>query len=600
MTKYEKLIDLYFEGRLTPAQWQEIQACIKSDPACARAFSFLGLLNSCIRNEFVEADLRQSLSRFSTSESGESQASDTGQMASESILRANDEDPEKTREIEAYAQRQLLLFLSEQQRLQEDQKRRQARSQSLHISVGIFIQRAMCALQRVILLTTRATVGLAVALALFLLIMGIVQHIESQRVIATLGQTQHAQWDKSLESRDLRRGSLQLKKGYAQINFIKGAQVLLQAPCEVKLVSSNKMEIVTGALTANVPKQAIGFGIETPSAYIEDYGTSFGVAVDARHDSEIHVFKGSVGLRSNARGNHDKLEPLRSGQAAQADMRGNIQVGSIGSRHTLFVKQMPDPNQGGIPGLRLDLADVVGGGNGFGTGVIGGQDDGQGTVNPLTGHLNDAWRPGKPYQRVAGHVEYPMRYTQNNTHPYIDGVSLPDGDQGDCIVSSRGHVFAECPDTDSQMKWNVVNGWRYVIDPVYHRTTPELTSARGISMHTNCLITFDLDRMRMAMPGIAVAAFSACVEVPALAAEVSESDILVLVDGQVRFKKMNMRAGQRSDIDIEIRHEDRFLTLVTTDSQTEGAPHWSNQDYCFFAQPILRLAPTYQTAISDE
>ena len=112
MTKYEKLIDLYFEGRLTPAQWQEIQACIKSDPACARAFSFLGLLNSCIRNEFVEADLRQSLSRFSTSESGESKASDTGQMASESILRANDEDPEKTREIEAYAQRQLLLFLS--------------------------------------------------------------------------------------------------------------------------------------------------------------------------------------------------------------------------------------------------------------------------------------------------------------------------------------------------------------------------------------------------------------------------------------------------------------------------------------------------------
>ena len=61
MTGPQKLIHLYLENQLTPEQAQEFQTRIKEDDEFVRLFAQYGLLNSCIRNEFVENGLLASL-----------------------------------------------------------------------------------------------------------------------------------------------------------------------------------------------------------------------------------------------------------------------------------------------------------------------------------------------------------------------------------------------------------------------------------------------------------------------------------------------------------------------------------------------------------
>jgi hypothetical protein len=68
-----------------------------------------------------------------------------------------------------------------------------------------------------------------------------------------------------------------------------------------------------------------------------------------------------------------------------------------------------------------------------------------------------------------------------------------------------------------------------------------------------------------------------------------EIDLWILVDGRVRFHKSKVRTGQMFDIQIPLHVEDRFLSLVVTDSQTEEADYWSQNDWCHFMRPTLIL-----------
>ena len=71
--------------------------------------------------------------------------------------------------------------------------------------------------------------------------------------------------------------------------------------------------------------------------------------------------------------------------------------------------------------------------------------------------------------------------------------------------------------------------------------------------------------------------------------ELGEIDLWVLVDGHIRFHKSGIRKGQMFDIQVPLHVEDRFLSLMVTDSQTEEANHWSQNDWCHFIRPTLVL-----------
>lgn len=107
-------------------------------------------------------------------------------------------------------------------------------------------------------------------------------------------------------------GRLSLAEGLARIVFADGAEVTLEAPAELELVSASRCILHAGRLVAKVPDRAIGFKVDTPTAVIEDLGTEFGVNVH-RGDSpsaDVQVFNGLVNVRHRGTG---KVEPMRTG-----------------------------------------------------------------------------------------------------------------------------------------------------------------------------------------------------------------------------------------------------------------------------------------------
>jgi len=124
----------------------------------------------------------------------------------------------------------------------------------------------------------------------------------------------------------LEPGWLRLESGLAQIEFFHGAQVVLEGPAELKLVSASEAFCQSGKLRADVPPQARGFRIATPQADIIDRGTSVGVEVSPSA-ARVHVFEGAVELRSSpeaatAPAAASRVATLTQGQAATIDQAG--------------------------------------------------------------------------------------------------------------------------------------------------------------------------------------------------------------------------------------------------------------------------------------
>ena len=72
----------------------------------------------------------------------------------------------------------------------------------------------------------------------------------------------------------------------------------MEAPIKIDFKNPDLIHLHEGNLVANVPKQAIGFTVLTPSSEIIDLGTEFAVGVSQSGASEVHVMQGEVKARS--------------------------------------------------------------------------------------------------------------------------------------------------------------------------------------------------------------------------------------------------------------------------------------------------------------
>jgi len=144
---------------------------------------------------------------------------------------------------------------------------------------------------------------------------------------------------------------------------------ILQAPCEFQLLSSNRMALVGGRMTAKVPDEATGYAVDTPASTVVACRTEFGVLVGTKGESEVYVFAGEVGLSQSRGGRDTRCQMLQTGEAASVDRAGGVRLDTMTDRPRLFVQNLPPGDLFGIPGRRLDLADIFrGGASGFGTG----------------------------------------------------------------------------------------------------------------------------------------------------------------------------------------------------------------------------------------
>ena len=406
------------------------------------------------------------------------------------------------------------------------------------------------------------------------------------QAVATLTKTLNAKWDDralpTTVGSELFSGEMRLIKGYAQITFIDGAEIVLQAPARFKLETDEQMFLQNGRLTAKVPPGAEGFKLNTPNATMIDLGTEFGVVVSEAGQSELHVFQGEVKLFSEKRtGGNIYKQTFRTGQAGMIDKDGQLSKKTYKAKPRSFVRNIPKKTPYGRPGERLDLSDVIGGGNGFGTG------DPNQSINPDDGQIRLGF-----YNRNGMSLSGSSDFVPVIDLDFIDGVFIPDGGDSPVVVSSGKHTFNNCPDTTGRFCWDVFNG--NIIDGLCRQQLDDRRygtySQPAISMHSNSGITFDLDKIRESLPGSRIVAFSTLCGLADARGGYSMADFWVLVDGQKRFSMTGARWQDFArSVRINLSDHDRFLTIAITDG--DNTPEAGGNDWGIFAEPGLILAP---------
>ena len=71
---------------------------------------------------------------------------------------------------------------------------------------------------------------------------------------------------------------MRLRHGLAELKYANGAAVILEVPARCVLDSPSRLTLQNGRLSAQVPVEAIGFTVCTPTAMLVDLGTEFGVS----------------------------------------------------------------------------------------------------------------------------------------------------------------------------------------------------------------------------------------------------------------------------------------------------------------------------------
>jgi hypothetical protein len=481
-------------------------------------------------------------------------------------------------EIRAIAQRRLESFLAEQEALRREQMAFQRRrdTQVLLERIAQFTERFI----RIATWTVKAATRLAVVAAVVLIGLALTQYILNQRVVGTLDEEIHARWDRRPVDANLHPGPMVLQEGFARISLKQGTQIILQAPCAFDLRSKNRVILQEGTVTALVAPQAKGFSIQTPQSTVTDFGTEFGILVKDPQTSEVHVFDGRV--QCQVKGRKDKRAAtldITEDKAGVLTASGDLKLKRLGSRPKLFMRTLPDADElFSIPNRRMDLADIVGGGSGFGTGQR------YACIDPATGQLRTLYRH-EQRRGETGYVTVPARAV-------IDGVFVPPGKGGSTQVSSAGHHFQFPPAAGGM--WFVEIGHGGVANPDDSRPVPlvlgEQTYGQGrnpaLLMHANVGITFDLDAIRATLNGTHVSSFTARCGVSYRVRETGDpvSEFYVLVDGRLRFyREIAMRSPEVPRAQVPLTAGDRFLTLVCLAGQE------NHGDWSFFGDPALEL-----------
>ena len=97
--------------------------------------------------------------------------------------------------------------------------------------------------------------------------------------------------------------------GLAEITFDSGTIAIVEGPADFEVRSGEESVLRLGRTIARVPTAARGFAIETKNVRIVDLGTEFGVEVDERQNTDVHVLSGIVEAYLPASGN--AAQPLR-------------------------------------------------------------------------------------------------------------------------------------------------------------------------------------------------------------------------------------------------------------------------------------------------
>jgi hypothetical protein len=157
---------------------------------------------------------------------------------------------------------------------------------------------------------------------------------DASESIAVLTHSVDAVWAEGGPERQngesLTAGWLNLKSGAVQIEFSRGARVVLEGPAELRLLTNNEAYLRAGKLRAHVPEPAHGFTVRSGEFSVVDHGTEFGVHIPLWGDSQVHVFNGMVALQ------HAQTAERRMRQDQAVQIKGRF-VKEIPARRDQFL-----------------------------------------------------------------------------------------------------------------------------------------------------------------------------------------------------------------------------------------------------------------------
>jgi hypothetical protein len=298
-----------------------------------------------------------------------------------------------------------------------------------------------------------------------------------------------------------------------------------------------------------VPDEAIGFSVYTQNAKIIDMGTEFAVLAELGGHTQLHVLKGTTLLMA---GGASKVNMEVNEGSAKTISGEDGEISDVECRYDYFVRDIHSESNVVWRGQdRINLADIVGGGNGVGTGTV------DMTIDPIS---------GKPSKELWGRREAANDYRLVSSSPYIDGVFIPNGRTRQ-IISSEGHLFQECPATSGLCCESLIYT-EMMLDSLVDQTMKVYDSpSRTLLLHSNMGITFDLQAIRNLLPGVRIVRFQSKFGIRKWTARTSASnaDFWILIDGKLTHKKTQVKENSLFDVDIELSENDRFLTLIETD-----------------------------------
>jgi hypothetical protein len=133
--------------------------------------------------------------------------------------------------------------------------------------------------------------------------------------------------------------SLRLEAGLVEIGFKHGATVVVKGPAVFEAIDADSGRLLVGELTAEAPRLAAGFAVETPTARLVDLGTEFGVRIQDDSSTLVHVYQGLVQVEAKgAEGEPQKSEVLRAGESMTIAADGLMQS-DRNSPHANFVRR---------------------------------------------------------------------------------------------------------------------------------------------------------------------------------------------------------------------------------------------------------------------
>ncbi len=382
-------------------------------------------------------------------------------------------------------------------------------------------------------------------------------------------------------------GELELETGCAKFAFHDGAEVVIEGPARFSLVASDRLDLQRGRAYARIGPDAIGFSIVTPNSKVIDLGTEFGVIVDSSGSSQVHMIKGRASLLAGKRGQERSSSLIEAGQAGRVDPASG-KVHSITMEKEAFVRDISSSSGLAWRGqMAIDLADVIGGGNGFGAG------NPDMVIDPATGKFTEYVERGKS-TRSANSTYNPVAPLK-----YVDGVFVPNSNGGPLVVSSLGTQMTPGPRTSGCFRKDIT-----VLNKVYRSEGGNLTDHDikygypfhpAISMHANLGITFDLEAIRKDLPAnVDIAGFEALCAVAVSPNETDlndrgMSDFWILIDGKEQKSYQAVKPGFSQWTQLAITPGNRFLTILTTDHRQNADQDPIQLDRCFFGDPVLRL-----------